>query len=109
LCGADANIEFSDPAGDAPCPSCGHLLWRSAMLLERFRDRFAESAGTAGKDLTVDTSFGDLASDSLDAVELVMELEEEFDIDIPDKDAEKLLTIGDALRYIEEKTRRPPH
>ena len=45
----------------------------------------------------------DLGADSLDTVELVMALEEEFGIEIPDEEAEKLVTVGDALRYIEEK------
>jgi acyl carrier protein len=45
----------------------------------------------------------DLGADSLDTVELVMALEEEFGIEIPDEEAEKLATVGDALRYIEEK------
>ncbi|MFQ6132445.1 MAG: acyl carrier protein [Armatimonadota bacterium] len=46
---------------------------------------------------------GDLKADSLDVVELVMALEEEFDIEIPEEDAEKIRTVGDAVRYIEEK------
>ena len=45
----------------------------------------------------------DLGADSLDTVELVMALEEEFDVEIPDEDAEKIQTVGDAIRYIEEK------
>jgi acyl carrier protein len=45
----------------------------------------------------------DLGADSLDTVELVMALEEEFGVEIPDEDAEKLTTVGDALKYIEEK------
>ncbi|MCL6630175.1 MAG: acyl carrier protein, partial [Armatimonadetes bacterium] len=47
----------------------------------------------------------DLGADSLDVVELVMGLEEEFEIDIPDEDAEKIATVGDAVAYIEEKTK----
>lgn len=47
----------------------------------------------------------DLGADSLDVVELVMALEEEFDIDIPDEEAEDIKTVGDAVRYIEEKTK----
>ena len=46
----------------------------------------------------------DLGADSLDTVELVMALEEEFGIEIPDEDAEKIQTVGDAIRYIEEKS-----
>jgi acyl carrier protein len=46
----------------------------------------------------------DLGADSLDIVELVMAMEEEFDIEIPDEDAEKIQTVGDAIRYISEHT-----
>ena len=46
----------------------------------------------------------DLGAESLDVIELVMALEEDFDVEIPDEDAEKLLTVGDVVRYMEEKT-----
>ena len=46
----------------------------------------------------------DLGADSLDQVELIMAFEEEFDIEIPDEDAEKISTVGDAVNYIDEKT-----
>jgi acyl carrier protein len=50
-----------------------------------------------------ETSFiNDLGADSLDTVELVMEFEDEFDLNIPDEDAEKIQTVGDAVKYIEE-------
>ncbi len=55
--------------------------------------------------ITRETSFvNDLGADSLDTVELVMEFEDEFDLDIPDEDAEKIQTVGEAIDYIEEKT-----
>jgi acyl carrier protein len=47
----------------------------------------------------------DLGADSLDVVELVMALEEEFDLEIPDEDAEKIATVGDAVTYIDDKTK----
>ena len=47
----------------------------------------------------------DLGADSLDQVELIMAFEEEFDIEIPDEDAEKIATVGDAVNYIDEKTK----
>ncbi len=54
--------------------------------------------------VTRSTSFqDDIGADSLDIVELVMELEEEFDIQIPDTDAEKIKTVGEAIDYIEKK------
>ncbi len=59
------------------------------------------------KPLTIETSFvNDLGADSLDIVELVMELEDEFDISIPDEDAKKIQTIGDAVSYITEHTKK---
>ena len=54
-------------------------------------------------DVTNEASFaGDLGADSLDTVELIMELEKEFKVTIPDADAEKISTVGDAIAYIEE-------
>jgi acyl carrier protein len=56
------------------------------------------------EEVTLESSIiEDLKADSLDVVELVMELEDEFDITIPDDDYEKLRTVGDAIRYIESK------
>ena len=53
--------------------------------------------------LTMDTTFqGDLNADSLDLVELIMELEEHYDLSIPDEDAQEIASIGDAVRYIDE-------
>ena len=58
------------------------------------------------EEVTPSASFvDDLGADSLDVVELVMGLEEEFDIEIPDEDAEKISTVADAVSYIEEKTK----
>jgi len=54
--------------------------------------------------VTSETRFiDDLGADSLDIVELVMTIEEEFDIEIPDEDAERIATVGDAIAYVEEK------
>lgn len=107
LCGAATNLEFSQPAGDAPCPNCGHLLWFSAEFLTSFQRQFVDSLGVTPDRIMADTAFADLGADSLDTVELVMELEEEFDITIPDDVAERIQTLGDAIRYIEEQRRKP--
>ncbi len=62
-----------------------------------------DNLGVAEDEITPEASFvDDLGADSLDTVELVMALEEEFDIEIPDDDAEKIATVGDAVRYIQE-------
>ena len=57
------------------------------------------------EEVTPTASFvDDLGADSLDTVELIMALEEEFNVEIPDEDAEKMKTVGDAIKYIEEKS-----
>jgi len=71
---------------------------------ERVKDIIVEELGVEREKLTTEASFmEDLGADSLDTVELVMAFEKEFDIDIPDEEAEKLRTVGDALQYLHEK------
>jgi acyl carrier protein len=63
-----------------------------------------EKLGVDEEDITNDASFtNDLGADSLDTVELIMEFEKEFDLTIPDEDAEKIATVGDAVSYLSEK------
>ena len=70
---------------------------------EKVLEIVAERMGVKQEDISKETSFvTDLGADSLDQVELIMELEDQFDLNIPDEDAEKLQTIGDAVKYIEE-------
>jgi acyl carrier protein len=80
--------------------------WRNvkvASVQERVIDIVAEQLGVDKEKITPETSFvNDLGADSLDTVELVMELEEEFDITIPDDAAEKIQTVGQAVQYIEK-------
>ncbi len=67
----------------------------------------AEQLGVKPEEVTPNSSFiDDLGADSLDTVELVMALEEEFGIEIPDEDAEKMTTVGEAIKYIEEKVEK---
>lgn len=74
------------------------------MEKEKVLQVVAEQLGVNVEDLTVETSFkDDLNADSLDLFQIIMSLEEEFGIEIPNEDAEKILTIGDALRYVESK------
>ena len=71
---------------------------------ERVKKIIGEQLGVEEEEVTPEASFvEDLGADSLDTVELVMALEEEFGIEIPDEDAEKILTVGKALDYIKEK------
>jgi acyl carrier protein len=71
---------------------------------EKVKDIIVEELGVEREKLTTEASFmEDLGADSLDTVELVMAFEKEFDIDIPDEDAEKLRTVGDAMNYLHTK------
>ncbi|HTK40393.1 MAG TPA: acyl carrier protein [Gemmatimonadales bacterium] len=71
---------------------------------EKVKDIIVEELGVEREKLTSDASFmEDLGADSLDTVELVMAFEKEFDIDIPDEEAEKLRTVGDAMNYLHQK------
>jgi len=72
---------------------------------EKIKGIIAEQLGVKPEEVTPQASFiDDLGADSLDTVELVMALEEEFGIEIPDEDAEKMTTVGDAVKYIEGKS-----
>ena len=72
---------------------------------QRVKKIVAEQLGVAEADIKIESSFvDDLGADSLDTVELIMALEEEFGVEIPDEDAEKMTSVGDAIRYIDEKT-----
>ena len=65
----------------------------------------ADKLGVEESEITPESSFtNDLGADSLDTVELIMEFEKDFDVTIPDEDAEKIVTVGDAISYLQEKT-----
>lgn len=75
-----------------------------ATVAERVTEIIVSQMGVSKEQVTPETSFvNDLGADSLDTVEMVMELEEEFDITIPDEDAEQIQTVGQAVKYIEER------
>ena len=77
-----------------------------ADLEEKVKEIIAKELGVEREKLTNDASFmEDLGADSLDTVELVMEFEKEFNIDITDEDAEKLRTVGDAMNYLKTKVK----
>ena len=75
-----------------------------AEVGQKVKSIIAEQLGVKIEEVTDSASFvDDLGADSLDTVELVMALEEEFGIEIPDEDAEKMTNVGQAVRYVEEK------
>ena len=86
----------------------GGELWgmSSEEVLEKVKGIIVEQLGVAENAVTMEASFiDDLGADSLDIVEWVMALEEEFDIEIPDADAEKVVTVGDVVEYIKENVK----
>ena len=73
------------------------------QLTQRLKEIIAEQLGISGEEIVPEASFvDDLGADSLDLVELIMALEEEFDTEISDEDAEKIQTVGDAINYLAE-------
>ncbi len=76
----------------------------SAVDKEKFKEIIVDRLGVDPNEITPEASFvDDLGADSLDTVELVMAFEEEFDIEIPDDDAEKLTTVGKAMEYLDKR------
>lgn len=72
-------------------------------IFDKVKAIIIDQLGVAESAITLDASFiDDLGADSLDIVELIMALEEEFDMEIPDADAEKIVTVGDVVEYIKE-------
>jgi acyl carrier protein len=75
------------------------------MVFEKVKKIIVEQLGVEEEEVAMESSFiDDLGADSLDIVELIMALEEEFDIEIPDSEAEKIATVGDAVDYIKNNT-----
>ncbi len=75
----------------------------SEEIFDKVKEIIIEQLGVAESTITTEASFiDDLGADSLDIVELIMALEEEFDLEIPDSDAEKVVTVGDVVEYIKD-------
>ncbi|HPX70432.1 MAG TPA: acyl carrier protein [Bacillota bacterium] len=75
------------------------------MIFEKIRDILAEQLGAEKESITPNTNvMKDLEADSLDIVEIIMAIEDEFEIEIPDEDAEQMQTVSGIVKYIEEKT-----
>lgn len=116
LCGADARLEYSSPLDDATCPQCGALLLSSDAVIDhlsqRMQNQLAAQLGVESNMIVPKQSMakqmGTLGSDSLDKVEMIINWEEEFDINIPDDIAEQLESIEDVARYIAKQLRSAP-
>ncbi len=75
----------------------------SEEIFEKIKNIIVEQLGVAESNISLDSSFiDDLGADSLDTVELIMAIEEEFDIEIPDEDAEKVVTVQDVVDYVKD-------
>ncbi len=75
------------------------------MVFEKVKKIIVEQLGVEEDEIAMESSFiDDLGADSLDIVELIMALEEEFDLEIPDNEAEKIQSVGDAVDYIKNNT-----
>ena len=76
-----------------------------AAVEDRVKELIVDQLGVSAEQVTPEASFiDDLGADSLDTVELIMALEEEFEIEIPDEEAEKIVTVGDAIAHLQGKT-----
>jgi acyl carrier protein len=78
-----------------------------AAIAEKVTDIIVDKLGVESSEVTAEASFAnDLGADSLDTVELIMEFEKEFNLSIPDEAAEKIVTVGDAISYLEENAEK---
>ena len=115
ICDALVSVEPSQRYGEMPCPQCGSMLWfrqdraglrlhdapEAAAIRKRVQEIVGKNLGVEPERLTDASSFvQDVGADTLDVVELLMELEEGFGITIPDADAEKIMTVGDLVDYL---------
>lgn len=74
------------------------------MTFEKIREIIVEQLGVEESAVALDTHLmKDLEADSLDAVEIIMAIEDEFEIEVPDEDAEKFQSVGDIIKYVEER------
>ncbi|HCC06895.1 MAG TPA: acyl carrier protein [Clostridiales bacterium] len=75
------------------------------MIYDKIKEIIIDQLGVNGEEITMEASFtDDLGADSLDVFQIVMAIEEEFDMEVAENDAEKIKTVGDAVKYIESKT-----
>jgi acyl carrier protein len=119
-CGASVSAGTSARYGEVPCPQCGKWLWfanrrdgtwfheaeRAALVRRRVYEIVAENLGVNMSTLNDSVSFmPDIGADTLDIVEMVMAVEAEFQITIPDAEAEFLMRVGDLVDYVMRQRR----
>ncbi|MEM7372250.1 MAG: acyl carrier protein [Bacteroidota bacterium] len=77
-----------------------------SKIADKVKDIIIDKLGVEASEITPEASFAnDLGADSLDTVELIMEFEKEFNISIPDEAAEKIVTVGDSIAYLQENAK----
>jgi acyl carrier protein len=103
VCGTEVKREFGKPLEDARCTQCGHSLKRSAEMFASIRQLLSESLNVPPDSITVHTRMDSLGADSLELIELVMDLEEEFGIPVSKKEADQFKSVGDILRFFAEE------
>jgi acyl carrier protein len=95
---------FKNPSAFNPTETA---FMADKSIEEKVKDIIVEQLGVNPEQVTPTASFiEDLGADSLDIAELVMAFEEEFSVEVPDEDAEKLQTVGDVIKYIEERAKQ---
>jgi len=101
-------VRAAGPVRAGPTPKMAERMGTrvdNSEVFEKVKSIIVEVLGVDADEITPEASFlDDLGADSLDIVELVMAIEDKFGLEIPDEDAEKIATVGDAVRYIQSRT-----
>jgi acyl carrier protein len=101
----DINLEYNIPDRSINITITPFVEGGECMIFEKVKEIIVEQLGVEEEDVAMESSFiDDLGADSLDVVELIMALEEEFDLEIPDSEAEKIQTVGDVVDYIKNNS-----
>lgn len=106
LCGAATAIEFSGPSDDANCSGCGCELRKAAKTSDVVDEVLGKRALEKQVKIRPETSLIEIGADSLEFIEMVVELEEKFGVTIPEDVAERFSTVGDVVRYFYERQGR---
>src|SRR5262245_54123822 len=105
LCSTAAVLESAELRDDVPCPHCGVRLVQAAVLLTRLQALARQHPGLELTEITADSPWP-LGGDSLTAVEVMLALEQDLGVTISAHDAERIYTVGEAIRYFQQRLRR---